>query len=507
MGKIFRLLKESSIMIKKYNYISHDSHGNSVLDVSSLLTSEDVIVLAENGLMDEEGYLISDIDQYLVEQENYELNEVLKKLKSAAKKAGKHVWKHKKKYAAGALAVGGAALIGKSKLKARQNRRNETQAAAANQRLADDEAKVKAKKEAEDNKKVSGAKPVQQQKPNANPNQIKKGHALNSAINDLRKKQQQEIDDQRKTNLSSPQSKAGTSERDQEDAKWDSYVAGVKSKYQKKIDDLTKKSKSESLFDNSNVDYDLRSIADSYMDQVVSQSYVEESENSYAENIKESLKSRLGSAAIGAGVGAASGAATHATNWLRDKERTWVMNRLKKKGKKMTSRERATLKALKGDKMQDAYHGRKLGRKELLKKMLGGAALVGGATAIQDPLGQMGKYGVTSEYEPEGEQIEEKKKRDWSKDTPYLLRDLKTADKITSSLGKEYKKNAAQRKKNWKKVGKAVGKTKVGKFGKALWKKGAAANKKAKQNRDNYYSGKDYKDVMGNTKKGYNNYL
>ena len=113
------------------------------------------------------------IDQYLVEQENYELNEVLKKLKSAAKKAGKHVWKHKKKYAAGALAVGGAALIGKSKLKARQNRRNETQAAAANQRLADDEAKVKAKKEAEDNKKVSGAKPVQQQKPNANPNQIK----------------------------------------------------------------------------------------------------------------------------------------------------------------------------------------------------------------------------------------------------------------------------------------------------------------------------------------------
>ena len=87
------------------------------------------------------------------------------------------------------------------------------------------------------------------------------------------------------------------------------------------------------------------------------------------------------------------------------------------------------------------------------------------------------------------------------------MRDLKTADKITSSLGKEYKKNADQRKKNWKKVGKAVGKTGVGKFGKALWKKGAAANKKAKQNRDNYYSGKDYKDVMGNTKKGYNNYL
>ena len=83
---------------------------------------------------------------------------------------------------------------------------------------------------------------------------------------------------------------------------------------------------------NSNVDYDLRSIADTYMDQVVGQSYVEESENSYAENIKESLKSRLGSAAIGAGVGAASGAVTHATNWLRDKNRTWAIDRLKKKG-------------------------------------------------------------------------------------------------------------------------------------------------------------------------------
>ena len=109
-------------------------------------------------------------------------------------------------------------------------------------------------------------------------------------------------------------------------------MAGVKSKYQKKIDDLTKKAKSESLFDNSNVDYNLRSIADAYMDQVVGQSYVEESENSYAENIKESLKSRLGSAAIGAGVGAASGAVTHATNWLRDKNRTWAIDRLKKKG-------------------------------------------------------------------------------------------------------------------------------------------------------------------------------
>ena len=76
----------------------------------------------------------------------------------------------------GALAVGGAALIGKSKLKARQNRRNETQAAAANQRLVDDEAKVKAKKEAEDNKKVSGAKPVQQQKPNAMENNFKCKH-------------------------------------------------------------------------------------------------------------------------------------------------------------------------------------------------------------------------------------------------------------------------------------------------------------------------------------------
>ena len=151
---------------KKYNYISHDSHGNPVLDVSSLLTYEDVIVLAENGLMDEEGYLISDIDQYLVEQENYELNEVLRKLKSAAKKAGKHVWKHKKKYAAGALAVGGAALIGKSKLKARQNRRNETQAAAANQRLADDEAKAaeRTRRERESTNNAAAAKKAEEEK-------------------------------------------------------------------------------------------------------------------------------------------------------------------------------------------------------------------------------------------------------------------------------------------------------------------------------------------------------
>ena len=486
-GCITQIAKESKM--KGYvQYKRYDKTGYPVLDVSSLLTYEDVVVLAENGLMDEEGYLVSDIDQYLVEQENYELNEVLKKLKSAAKKAGKHVWKHKKKYAAGA-ALAAVAVAGGKKLKdKRQNRRNELAADAANQRLADDEAKAeadrKAKAEAENQERAARLKREKEERErkaneyadeqkriqdeiskkraryglSAGLSQVDaKGNLIDRKGNEKRKellKNKQRArgqaklqyqaadniptvkghDDEAQKGWEKRMTKRGANlatgnapvvdnktatRRETEDA--DSTSPKTLSRLEKHKAKKAKKEKGRAKarargdrvenYRNSNIDYQLRTLADAYLDQVVNPVDVEETTNQYAESIKESLKSRLASAGAMGALGATFGAAQHVGHWSRDRVRHAQIKHLKNK-KKLTRKERATLKALQGDKMQDAYYGRKLGKKELVNKMLGYGLSGAAIGAIKNPMamagaGQSAWVRQHQEFEPEGESIDE----------------------------------------------------------------------------------------------------
>jgi len=118
---------------------------DEILDISEDLDEASIDLLIENELIDEDGFLdpildnlfdddgdvltehvidfINEYNEQLTEEdgeeaitveEAEELHEVLKKIGSGIKKAGKHVWKHKKKYAAGAALAAGAVAAGKN---------------------------------------------------------------------------------------------------------------------------------------------------------------------------------------------------------------------------------------------------------------------------------------------------------------------------------------------------------------------------------------------------------
>ena len=99
-------------------------------------------------------------------------------------------------------------------------------------------------------------------------------------------------------------------------------------------------------------------------------------------DVEESAKARLKNAATLAAIGAAGGAADHAGAWLHRKSREAEMKGLKRKMEKNKAKGKAkrnkVLKAklnyLKGDKKQDAWMGRKGGKKNLAKRMALGAA-------------------------------------------------------------------------------------------------------------------------------------
>ena len=117
---------------------------DEILDISEDLDEASINLLIENELIDEDGFLdpildnlfdddgdvltehvidfINEYNEHLTEEdgeevitveEAEELHEVLKKIGRGIKKAGKHVWKHKKKYAAGAALAAGAVAGGR----------------------------------------------------------------------------------------------------------------------------------------------------------------------------------------------------------------------------------------------------------------------------------------------------------------------------------------------------------------------------------------------------------